>query len=287
MSIKRIFCSLVIPLLLSCSGCATPEKAGTMIHKKRNSIGLISSKTFITITTKPFLSTTSTTSIKFSTSYSTSGTGTVVRHNEDTSFVLTAAHVCTLAYERQVQTVFPFYNKEQYEKAFLKLNVIYDVNGKGHPAIPLVWSKAYDICIMVSLKIPQPALKIAIKAPFTGEKSYYMGFPRGIGGGPFVPAFDGYYLGEMRTRGMQMGLVSGYSFPIAPGSSGSAVLNSSGDIIGVIHSYIPAFGNIGMSATYGQVEELFKEADKAFGSRRDMIVRRLKEMQPNQEGRTK
>jgi S1-C subfamily serine protease len=247
-----------------------------MIHRKRSSVGIISSRTFIKVATKPSITTTSTRTIKFSTSYSSSATGSVVKHNEKTSFILTAAHVCTLAYERQVKQVFPFYNKEKYDLHFNQIIAIYDITGKKHRAVPLIWSKMYDICIMVTSKIDQPALELAGGPPYRGEKIYYMGFPRGFGGGKFIPAFEGFYLGTMSKARMGRGVVAGYSIPIAPGSSGSAVLNIYGDIIGVLHSYYPAFEHIGLSATYPQLKSLFEEADAAYIKSRKFILKELK-----------
>ena len=249
-----------------------------MIHRKRNSVGIISSHTFLKISTRipPVQSsTTATGTISFSTFYSTSGSGAIVKHNKKTSFILTAAHVCTLAFEQQIKQIFPFYDPWKYKLKFSHLSQIRDVKGKKYPAVPLVWSKKFDTCIMVVPRIDQPALSLALEPPYTGEKVYYMGFPRGIGGGKFIPAFEGYYLGMMSIKMGNRGGVAGYSFPIAPGSSGSSILNIHGDVIGMIHSYFPSFGHIGLSATHRQLKMLFEEADKTFESRKEYIYDEL------------
>ena len=158
---------------------------------------------------------------------------------------------------------------------FKRLVEIYDTSANKHQALPLIWNKKNDICIMVTLKLPQPALSLSYYAPYPGEKVYYIGFPRGIGGGAFTPTFEGYYLGTMKNGRMNRGDVAGYSVPIAPGSSGSSVLNAYGDIVGVLHSYYPAFDNIGLSATHEQLVELLEKAEDAYKESKVPILKEL------------
>ena len=128
----------------------------------------------------------------------------------------------------------------------------------------------------VTPRVDQPALRLAFRAPYQGEKIYYMGFPKGIGGGNFIPTFAGYYIGEQNLDEWQnRDKVSGYSIPIAPGSSGSSVLNANGNIVGMLHSYYPRFGNIGLSATHGQLKKLFKSAEKGWKIKKNQILKRL------------
>ena len=247
-----------------------------MINRKRSSVGLIDSHTYLqisaTIPPPKTSTTTATGTVEFSTFYRTTGSGSIVKHNKRTSFILTAAHVCTVAYESQIKSIFPFYDKYKYKVSKRRLSELYDVTGKRHPAIPLVWNVRYDICIMVAPKINQRALSLAYDEPYLGEKVYYMGFPRSLGGGKFVPAFEGFYLGTMPISNRDRGAVAGYSVPIAPGSSGSSVLNIFGDIVGMVHSYYPVFENIGLSATHRQLKDLFEKAEKTYEKRRKKLL---------------
>ena len=256
---------------VSCSSCAHLRPDGALIGEKRQSVGVIYSRTFLMISTKPGFTGTSTTPIVFSNAYATSGTGTVVKHNKKTSFILTAAHVCTLAYENQVRSVFPFYDPSLYDKVFSKASVFYDTKGKPHKAYPFAVNKAYDLCIMIAKRIEVPAVKVSPSPPIEGEKVYYMGFPRGIGGGTVVPAFTGYFSGTMKNRSSTGKDVTAYSVPVAPGSSGSSIRNIFGEIVGVIHSYIPAFDNIALSAPHLKVVEMLEESEKQYDSLKDTI----------------
>ena len=266
--VKSLLSVFLAFFLIAYAGCALFKSENVMLNNKRDSIGIISSRTFLRAVVRT--STTAIIKIKTATGtqevkdvmtfYTTSGSGSIVKHKDKVSFILTAAHVCTLAYEAQIKSIFPFYQKRTHKIMWQSVLDFHDIDGKKHGAIPLVWSTAYDTCIMVTPRIDAPSLKLSFRPPTPGEKIYYMGFPRGIGGGKFIPTFSGYYIGMKTLSDWEArGKAAGYSIPIAPGSSGSAVLNINGDIIGMLHAYYARFDNIGLSATHNQLKELFKK----------------------------
>ena len=282
----RLLLSFLTLFLISCSGCALFQMEGIMFNQKRKSVGIIVTQTFLRVTSKtqepPDIKIeTSTKTIEkkdLIISYRSSGSGSIVDHKNKVSFILTASHVCNIVYKEQIKSIFPFYNKKEYTAMWTRINKIYDIEGESHKAIPLVWSRHHDTCIMVSSKIDQPSLGLAWKPPFPGEKIYYMGFPRGIGGGKFVPMFHGYYVGEKGvTEWNNRAEVAGFSLPIAPGSSGSSVLDVNGNIVGMLHSYFPVFDNLGLSATHPQLKELFEKADEVWEIRKDEITKELRQ----------
>ena len=69
--------------------------------------------------------------------------------------------------------------------------------------------------------------------------------------------------------------VAGYSVPIGPGSSGSAVLNIYGEVVGILHSYYPKFDNIGLGASHRQLQKLFEKADEVWEQRKESMLDRL------------
>jgi len=171
--------------------------------------------------------------------------------------------------------MFPFFNPEKHKFFWYNESQIYDIAGETFAAIPLVWNKSFDICIMVTPRLQPPALELSLLPSFPGERVYYMGFPRGIGGGKFVPIFEGFFLGEKRSFMDKNIWMYGYSFPIAPGSSGSAVLNSEGDLVGMIHSYQPKFDNIGYGATHKQIKTTLKIADEIYKNEKKTFHKEL------------
>lgn len=283
--IKSFICSFLALFFISCAGgCALFQNEGLMLSSKRDSIGIISTRTFLRVTTKTSTkaiikietSTETSTTTDWITFYTSAGSGAIVKHKDKASFILTAAHVCTIAYEEQIKSIFPFYEPETHIAMWSHLIKFHDINGNQYTAVPLIWSRLYDICIMVAPRIEQPALRLAFRMPYEGEKIYYMGFPRGIGGGKFIPTFSGYYIGKQSLGGWHnRGKVAGYSIPIAPGSSGSSVLNDNGNIVGMLHAYYPRFGNVGLSATHKQLKRLFRNAEKRWRLRKNKILKKL------------
>lgn len=278
--------SLLSLFLISCSGCALIQLDQMMLNHKRKSIGIIVTNTFLRVTSKTSTSAsitieTSTQTLKkkdIITSFRSSGSASIVEHKNKFSFILTAAHVCTIAYEEQIKRIFPFYNEKEHDVMWSRTNKVYDIEGTDHIAVPLIWSPEYDVCIMVTNKINQPSLSLSWKPPFPGEKIYYMGFPRGIGGGSFIPMFTGRYIGHKQLGSWNKHQkIAGFTLPIAPGSSGSSVLDVNGNIIGMLHSYYPQFDNIGFSATHSQLKELFEKADEVWEIRKSEIARKLRQ----------
>jgi len=254
-----------------------------MLNQKRNSVGILKTVTFMRITETSTnasiqidTSTQTRERIDLITSFITVGSGAIVKHEKNVSFILTAAHVCNIVYPKQISNVFPFYDPETYEIMFSRINMFHDIEGKSHIALPLVWNSKYDVCMMVTERIEQSSIRLARRTPTHGQKIYYMGFPRGIGGDQFIPIFDGYYIGTKTINDWtKRAPVAGYSVPIAPGSSGSSVLDGRGNIIGMLHSYYVRFDNLGLSATHEQLKELFDKADKFWAKKKDEFVKEL------------
>lgn len=256
-----------------------------MLNQKRKSIALVSSMTFMRITNT---STNAIIIIETSTlpepkdtiiSYSSAGSSSIVKHKKNATFILTAAHVCNVVYRQQILSIFPFYDPKIYKVMSSRINTVFDIEGKKHIAMPLVWNTKYDVCIMATKRIDQPAINLSFRPPTQGQKIYYLGFPRSIGGGQFVPIFDGYYLGTKKIGGWRKrAKAAGYSIPIAPGSSGSAVIDEHGNLVGMLHSYYVRFDNLGLSATHEQLKELLDKADKFWAKKK---VEFLKELNPS------
>ena len=62
-----------------------------------------------------------------------------------------------------------------------------------------------------------------------------------------VPMLDGYFSGYLGNDAL-------YTVPAAPGSSGSGVFNSKGELIGIIHSAIQGFQSVSISITQENLE---------------------------------
>ena len=246
-----------------------------LIREKRKSVVKISGHTTIEISVT---STSASHSAELEADYT--GTGAIIKHEDDVSFILTAAHVCGHLYEDQIKKFFFFYDKKDPTMR-IKANtaiIATDIDGNRHAAIQLVMHPPSDSCVFISTRIDQPASEISSFEPLIGERSYNLALPRGIWGRGFIPAFEGFFLGELFTD-PDRDVAASYSIPTAPGSSGSPIYNAYGDIIGMVHSYYRSFDHLALAATHEQISWLADIADEAFEKNAERYNRILKSLQ--------
>ena len=72
--------------------------------------------------------------------------------------------------------------------------------------------------------------------------------PSGIYAKNLVPLFSGYYVGDAHGKSI-------FTLPASGGSSGSPVLNNSGDVIGMVSAVTTDFKHIVISPTLYQIKE--------------------------------
>lgn len=181
------------------------------------------------------------------------GTGTIINHSKNKTFILTAAHVCSLIDDRQKKRVFPEYDSNKYNIEIESLIAIIDIDGKPYPGLVFVMSNDFDICIAVSKKINKPSLSISNKPPRIAERVYSLGYPDNTWDAGVVPIFEGFYSGE---RDMIWKKEAIYTIPIYYGSSGSPIITAGGKILGVIHHKSANFQSYSIASTLKQTESL-------------------------------
>jgi S1-C subfamily serine protease len=176
-----------------------------------------------------------------------SGSGFVVRNGELGSYVMTAAHVCDDSYA--IQLLRPG------EKIDVKFMAI-DITGRVYNLIVTAEDKGADMCLAFGAGLYKKALQISPFAPRPGERVYNLAAPLGIHNVDMIPLLTGFY------NGIMSGNMALYTIPAAPGSSGSPVLNASGQIVGMIHSVHFRFDVLSVSPTYKQVRDFILENAK-------------------------
>jgi S1-C subfamily serine protease len=167
-----------------------------------------------------------------------SGSGAVIGHLENSSFILTAGHVC--------------------DDPLANIHAI-DVDANKHSMVLLAISEKSDLCLLVSMKkIPKPALNIAKKMVDLDEKVYNVAAPYGIHKKNTVLKFEGFYAGDwlVEEKGF---MVSTYTFPTAPGSSGSPIMNKDKEIIGVLSMGFSAFESLALAVTLEDIHLFLRE----------------------------
>ena len=118
-----------------------------------------------------------------------------------------------------------------------------------------------DIWVMGSAKISLPALKISKFKPIIGEKYYNIAAPMGLWSSKMIPLFEGFYLGDMKIRSNRKSSYA-FSIPTKGGSSGSPILNSSGEVVGAIHSAYRGFENLCMATTNKEIYMIYRKSMK-------------------------
>lgn len=109
-------------------------------------------------------------------------------------------------------------------------------DGTSDLAIGFRCDEKNDICVISTSKLHKeiPVIELAPKGPVLGDTVFCASAPFGNAvPGHAVPYFTGMYSGtDFETE--KYPAYSWYTFPAAPGSSGSLILNQSGDLIGVL-----------------------------------------------------
>ena len=173
------------------------------------------------------------------------GSGFIVGVGERGSFVITAAHVCR--------------DEEESADRLLEHKVV-DIDGKEHVSIALTYDIKADMCFMYATGLTnKKAIHVSPRQPIPGDRLYNLAAPVGIFDINMVPILEGFY------DGVSDG-VAVYSIPAAGGSSGSPVLNSNMEIVGLIHSVHTRFPMITIGPTYEELREFINDNLERFSN---------------------
>ena len=165
-----------------------------------------------------------------------SGSGFVVSNTTTGSIIATAAHVCMAEDPRA---------EMEYS--------ITDIDGKSYEGKLLKTQIKGDMCVLYVKNLHKPALKMANRAPRPGDKVYNIAAPLGIFNAQMVPILEGRYNG-LGPKGRAI-----YSLPAAGGSSGSMILNSNFEVIGMLTAVQTQFRTITIGPSYKGLKKFLRE----------------------------
>lgn len=172
------------------------------------------------------------------------GSGAVIENN-GTSEIITAGHVCDSSDMAQSG---PFKEFEIFT---------YDWKGNGWEAEIKAIDYDNDLCLLTVRGIEFPAkLEITDEAPNIGARLFLAASPLGLFVREMPLLFDGYYSGE-DDSGTIMTTV-----PVAPGSSGGAIVNSKGQIVGIVTAGLVNFQHVGIATSWRDLEAFLLWARK-------------------------
>ena len=178
--------------------------------------------------------------------FGTVASGVVVQNKTDGAYVLTAAHVCDISDMTSELSSMP---GTTFEIDFSAVTI--DLRKK--PAKVVKFNHKHDICLVWVENLLMPAAPISPKAPEPGDVVLNIAAPLGVHSENMIPIFKGFF------NGTDVDGVDFYSLPSFGGSSGSPILNTKGEIIGMIHSTIVHFHNISISPNYYVMVEFINE----------------------------
>ena len=185
---------------------------------------------------------------------SSMGSGSVIDILEGRSIILTANHVCN-----------PFEGAAQLQPLLTgppeKHIEVTGYYGNTYYAEVLYNDKDYDLCLLEVegvWAVPIPAARYPAEV---GEKIYNMAAPTGFFAPGMVPLLEGFNSGNVGQRGYEDTV---YTIPTKGGSSGSPVLNSEGEVIGVIHSAIAGVENIAIACTWDELDSFLFRYNSLF-----------------------
>jgi S1-C subfamily serine protease len=187
--------------------------------------------------------------------FSSVASGIILSHGSNHTKILTARHFCT-GLESKAGTIpqemFPIKDD----------TTIVDVKNEMHTMLFYAFDDKHDICVVLTKKIEQPAITISPIAPQRGEKVFNIAAPLGISDGKAVLLFEGYYAGDIHSPliGSSSSL---YSIPTKSGSSGSAIFNEHGELIGITYAGVSEFENICIAVPWTDLKRFIEFIESA------------------------
>ena len=180
-----------------------------------------------------------------------SGSGSIVHHKRKETFILTAAHVCTSELKDEIKKDFDKFSRkfriQTSEDKFIdaELSAISPefVDGKG-----------VDLCLLKVSKLNLPKLHLAKEKPKLGERVYSMASPTGTYNPPAPIMASGHYSGENGN-----GFQSIITISHAPGSSGGPVINSRGELVGMIFAVNERLDSLTLCVKHDSIRKFFNQ----------------------------
>jgi S1-C subfamily serine protease len=178
--------------------------------------------------------------------------GAGIRYGDEIH-ILTANHVCDYA-----DVVGPA--EEMGYTPTIKISAI-DITGQQHVLEIVKQNVEADLCLLKGKKkkLNIPTLELSGTAPEKNKKYFNFAAPAGVFNPGVVPLYEGNY------AGIFYGVYALYTIPVYPGSSGSPIVNSDGELVGMVHSVHRNFHHVSFSATYEQLSIFLSDVKKESG----------------------
>jgi S1-C subfamily serine protease len=175
------------------------------------------------------------------------GSGFITATDGVTSWGITAGHLCAE----------PPHPLTTSEGAHIKGSSKIQVNMWGGASYVARIVRVYPLIDMCVLEIGAPLkpARLASVPPRPGERVYTLAAPFGFYSSTMIPTFEGFYSG---IRGTGVSTQAVYTIPARPGSSGSAIFNSRGHVVGMTSMALVQFENMCLSPPFEAVHAVIQ-----------------------------
>lgn len=226
---RKSFAFIKINVLIKPVSCTYASQIGSNISRERCDISSYAPKTLKSV-----------------------GSGAVIKHVINKTYVLTAAHVCS-----HPKTDTRVIGHKEITVNLLPSATVRDVSGNVRFAKIFALDTKNDLCILeVDGKFGHP-LQVAKKMPPLPSLVFSYGAPLGINHPGMVLFYTGYSAGPHYDDTYERTTYF-YTLVIRGGSSGSAIINSEGEIIGVVHTAIVGLQKMAIAASLRSIRNILK-----------------------------
>ena len=230
---RNSFAFIKINILIKPLACTYADKNGPKINTKKCDISKLPPKNLTSF-----------------------GSGTVIRHVINSTYVLTAAHVCSHPKTDQRNI-----GHKIISVSLTPTPTVRDVDGNEYKAKIYSLDTKNDLCILKADGIfgnPQP---IAKKMPKPPSLIFSYGAPLGINHPGMVLFYTGYSAGPRYDDNLERTTYY-YTLVIRGGSSGSSILNSKGEVIGVVHTAVVGLQRLAIATTLESIQNIVNHIPK-------------------------
>jgi S1-C subfamily serine protease len=183
------------------------------------------------------------------------GSGFIVATDGESSYGITAGHLCDEVSPASVGA--PATMPDGAAVSTQGRIQVAMWGGASYEAVVVEIYSGIDMCVVQINAALQP-VRMASGPPRPGERVYTLAAPVGTAGPQMIPTFEGFYAGidysvvfpgQTTPRPM-----AAYTIPARPGSSGSPIFNSRGHLIGMTSMALVRFENFCLSPPFEAVQ---------------------------------
>ena len=175
-----------------------------------------------------------------------SGSGFVIKNDNDGSYIFTAGHVCD---DSDIIARFKDAGAIVTKQEF----IVMDINKNRFKAKTIAFTMCEDMCVAYAPGFYRPPVKVAQLSPQQGDGALNLAAPLGVFDDEMIPILHGHY------SGIAYGGKAIYTIPAIGGSSGSGIFNKNGELIGMIHSAHIRFPFLSLSPTHREIVDYILE----------------------------